>query len=334
MGVTLLGPQRRPTVDRVVRTLDLQGPVVTITAGWQERESDDIELDEQLGGQSMNLRLYERWGDVQERDHEFVAATRLRRDELLELRHTYLIRLRHALAAVDELAPDAEEIAAVQIEMNGAETGGAPPTQLRRRSAARAAARARAIADVRRIDVEHIARLDEHNGEFVARWRPHERDIVAHHRADVARRVEDAGALAVAGGHVAVLIGLLHLFALDPPRRLPMIAWSAGAMAFTEHVVLYHDRTVHGPSEVEIYGRGLGIVANIVAAPHARDRLLLNDTHRMAVLHARFAPVRWVLLDPGARLGVGFDGELPPAAVVLGPDGRVRAQQDLAEVSA
>jgi len=380
VGVTLLGPQRRPTVDRVVRSLDVAGPIATVTAGWQEREGEDIELDEQLGGRSVNLRLYQRWEDIQERDHEFVAATRRRRDELLELRHTYLIRLGHALAAVHDLAPDAEEVAAGEVGREreaeigprhealstgavGIDRGGgdaanvevglddssdAPgqsaggghipggndarmdsssghPTLRRRRSAARAEARARAIEDVRRIDAEHISWLDEHNDEFVARWAPHERDSVARHRVEVAHRLDGAGALTIAGGHVAVLISLLHLFALDPPRRLPIIAWSAGAMALTEHVVIYHDRTVQGPSDAEVYGRGIGVVLGTIAVPHARDRLLLNDTDRMAVLSARFAPATCVLLHPGTRLDVGFDGALPAAAQVLGADGHVRA---------
>ena len=39
--VTLLGPQRRPTLDTVAASLRLEGPIATITAGWQERETDD-----------------------------------------------------------------------------------------------------------------------------------------------------------------------------------------------------------------------------------------------------------------------------------------------------
>ena len=50
MRVILLGPQRRPTVDAVARSLSLDGPVATITAGWQEREPDDAELSALLGG--------------------------------------------------------------------------------------------------------------------------------------------------------------------------------------------------------------------------------------------------------------------------------------------
>ena len=65
MKVILLGPQRRPTVDVVARSLGLgreglDGPVATVTAGWQEREPDDGELTALLGGRAVNLSLYRR----------------------------------------------------------------------------------------------------------------------------------------------------------------------------------------------------------------------------------------------------------------------------------
>ena len=50
MRIILLGPQRSPTVGSLVRSLPPDGPVATITAGWQEREPDDNELSALLGG--------------------------------------------------------------------------------------------------------------------------------------------------------------------------------------------------------------------------------------------------------------------------------------------
>ena len=49
-AVTVLGPQRRPTVDRVLESLDVSGPIALVTAGWRERESDDAELIALTGG--------------------------------------------------------------------------------------------------------------------------------------------------------------------------------------------------------------------------------------------------------------------------------------------
>ena len=57
MRVTLLGPQRRPTLDTVAASLYPEGPVATITAGWQEREPDDGELGKLLGARDVNLQI-------------------------------------------------------------------------------------------------------------------------------------------------------------------------------------------------------------------------------------------------------------------------------------
>jgi len=50
--VLLLGPQRfEPTLASAVRSLGIDGAIATVTAGWQERESEDDELREHVGGQ-------------------------------------------------------------------------------------------------------------------------------------------------------------------------------------------------------------------------------------------------------------------------------------------
>ena len=59
-AITLLGPQRRPTLDRVLGSLDVPGPIATVTAGWQEREADDAELDALTGGRSAMMPVANR----------------------------------------------------------------------------------------------------------------------------------------------------------------------------------------------------------------------------------------------------------------------------------
>ena len=76
MRITLLGPQRRPTLEGVTASLYPQGPVATVTAGWREREGDDAELGKLLGARDVNLGLYRRWLDVTERDPLFAAGER------------------------------------------------------------------------------------------------------------------------------------------------------------------------------------------------------------------------------------------------------------------
>ena len=88
--VTLLGPQRRPSLQHVVRELDAQTTIAFVTAGWQERETDDAEIQEILGGRGANLTLHSLWLDVHERDREYGHAEREHDLVLAELRELYL----------------------------------------------------------------------------------------------------------------------------------------------------------------------------------------------------------------------------------------------------
>ena len=299
MKVTLLGPQRRPTLDTVAASLYPEGPIATITAGWQEREPDDAELGKLLGSRDVNLRLYRRWLDVQERDPEFALGERRLAAVLEELQNMYLLRLDHALQAVY----------AIQRRSGGQRL--------------RASVLAEAIGAVRELDAAHLRRVSAVRGEFYQRLPPHDRAVIAEHRADVAGLLRDAAAVVIAGGHVGVLADTLHLFNVAASLRSAVIAWSAGAMALAGQIVLFHDRSAHGPGHPEIYGRGLSVFSNVVPLPHARARLLLDDAPRMAVFARRFAPARCVLLENGTRIDTGGDGRCPPGTRVLGEDGHV-----------
>ncbi|HYB16468.1 MAG TPA: hypothetical protein VEF71_13495 [Streptosporangiaceae bacterium] len=310
MNAILLGPQRRPTVGAVVRSLGLEGPFATVTAGWQEREADDGELGALLGGRDANLGLYRRWLDVQDRDPEYAAAERRLAGTLAELQDIYLLRLDYALRAVYALQRRS------------------PGDGLAAGSAGQAAAEA--VAAVRELDAAHLHRVNEVRGEFFGRWQPHDRPAIAGHRAAVAAALADSAALIMAGGHVGVLADVLHLFNVAAVLRSqapgwPVIAWSAGAMALADRIVLFGDRSPQGPGHPEIYGSGLSVLREVILLPHARARLLLHDTPRMAVFARRFAPARCILLDNGTRLDQGGDGTWPPGTRVLAEDGHVTA---------
>jgi hypothetical protein len=305
--VVLLGPQRRPTVDAVVRSLGVSGPVATVTAGWQEREPDDAELSALVsvghnGGHAVNLSLYERWLDVQDRDPEYVAGTRRLDGIVTELQDLYLLRLDYALRAVYAL------------QRRSARKGG---------DGLRSEAMSRAVGAVRELDAAHLRQVNEARLEFFDRLRPHDRPVIAEHRAAVAAVLADAAALVIAGGHVGVLAEVLHLFNVAAALNgAPVIAWSAGAMALTDQIVLFHDRAPQGPGHPEVYGSGLSVVRAVVLLPHARARLLLDDTGRMAVFARRFGPARCVPLESGTRIDVS-DGGWPAGARVIGADGHV-----------
>jgi hypothetical protein len=311
--VVLLGPQRRPVVESVVRSLGLTGPFATVTAGWQEREPDDGELHMLLGGQAVGLGLYRRWLDVQERDPEYAAAARALAGVLDELQDLYLLRLDYALQAVYALRHRA-----VSDQLDGTLVSRvAPPV-------------AEAVAAVRSLDAAHLAHVNEVRGEFFDRLRPHDRPVIAAHRSEVAEALGSAAGLIIAGGHVGVLAEVLHLFnvAAALPGQSAVIAWSAGAMALTDRIVLFADRSAYGPGHPEVSGSGLSVVRDMVLLPHARARLLLDDAPRMAVFAQRFAPARCVLLEAGTRLDLpGAEGGpvLPLGTRVLGEDGYVTA---------
>ncbi len=302
MRVILLGPQRRPTVDAVARSLALDGPVATITAGWQEREPDDAELSTLLGGRAVSLSLYRRWLDVQDRDPQWAAAERDVAGTLAELQELYLLRLDYALQAVYAVQRHAAR--------------GHDPGAL-----------GEAIAAVRELDAAHLHRVDTVRGKFFQLMPPHERPVIAGHRAAVAGILGEACALVIAGGHVGVLAQVLHLFNVAAVLRSPVIAWSAGAMALTDRIVLFADRSPQGPGHPEVYGSGLSVLRDVVLLPHARARMLLDDTPRMAVFARRFGPARCVLLENGTRIeldgGVGHGGGWPAGVRVLAEDGRV-----------
>jgi hypothetical protein len=297
--VTLLGPQRRPTLDSVVASLGLDGPFATITAGWQEGEQDDGELRKRLGHRDVNLSLYRRWLDVLERDPEFAAADRQLRAVMEEMQDIYLLRLDYAMRAVY----------AVQ-RRNGDDK-------------IRDGALADAIASVRELDAAHRHRVSEIRLEFYQARQPHNRPVIAEHRDEVSRLLGDAAALMLAGGHVGVLADVLHLFNVAAALRSPVIAWSAGAMALTDRIVLFNDRAPQGPGHPEVYGSGLSLLRSLVLLPHARAKLLLDDASRMAIFARRLAPARCILLETGTRIDTDSDGTCPPDARVLAEDGRV-----------
>lgn len=310
MTITLLGPQRRPTVQHAVADLPGDALVATVTAGWQEREPDTAELASLIGRPTVDLALHARWLDVLDRDREYAHAEREHDAALAELRQLYVEQLDHALRAAYGVAQHND-----------------PRPRLRQR------ALADAIEVVRLLDEQHEQRVREAQEAFYDAWTPQERDAVAFHREEVRRTLGPVSAVVVAGGHVGQLARVLHLFHVAPHLPERLVAWSAGAMALTERLVLFHDHVAHGVSATEVFGDGLGVVPDLVCLPHARRRLRVDDPVRMSVLARRFSPARCLVLDDGARVDLRADGTLPADAKVVAEDGGIAALAEL-EVSA
>jgi hypothetical protein len=176
---------------------------------------------------------------------------------------------------------------------------------------------------IRLIDRQHLTRVREIQHAFYAAWPPQERPVIAQHREEVRGLLARTQAVVVAGGHVGELLRVLHLFQVEPHLPQVVIAWSAGAMALSERVVLFHDFVPHGVAQTEVFGEGLGVVRGLVPLPHMRRRLRLDDPIRMSVLARRFTPARCVVLDDGVRVPLTADGRPPAEARVLDHGGQV-----------
>ncbi|MFC7546942.1 hypothetical protein [Plantactinospora sp. GCM10030261] len=300
--VWLLGPQRRPTLQHVVRDLDPHVPIAAVTAGWQERESDDAELRDLLGGRGVNLTLHARWLDVHEQDREYANAEREHHVALAELRQLYLTQLDHVLRAAYAVARDRES-----------------------RPRFREAALGDALDAVRLVDQQHLTRVRAARHAFFGAWRPQDHPVVARHRDEVRHLLAGVQAIVIAGGHVGDLVEALHLFHVEPHLPPVVVAWSAGAMALADRVVLFHDFVPHGIAQTEVLGDGLGVVPGLVPLPHLRRRLRVDDPVRMSVLARRFAPAPCLVLDDGVRVRLEADGSPPPDARVVTSDGQVTA---------
>jgi hypothetical protein len=302
--VTLLGPQQPiPSLISAVDGLGYRGRIAAITAGWEERELEDDELRAHLRGQSFNLRLWERAEEVFARDPEFLAGLRARKERVVRLQELYRLRLGHANEALREL-----------MERHGLEED-------------LDAERDDAMETIRRLDAHQLERVTEVNHWFDERYRPAEREAIVRHRRAIARKVEDADALAIAGGHVGVLLTRLRIFGIaDLLRTKPVIAWSAGTMALAPRIVLFHDNPPQGRGNAEVFEPGLATYHGIVPLPRARQRLRLDDPARVTRLARRFAPALCVPLDPFDRIDID-DGKVTfaPRCRRLEIDGRVAA---------
>ncbi|MET0523640.1 MAG: hypothetical protein ABWZ91_02495, partial [Nocardioides sp.] len=95
------------------------------------------------------------------------------------------------------------------------------------------------------------------------------------------------------------------------------VAWSAGAMAMTDRVVLYIDTGPLGVPGAEVWDRGAGRVHAVLARPLARRRLKLDDPMHARAFVRRFAPAACLLLDEGTQVEIGDDGKVPDDARVL-----------------
>jgi hypothetical protein len=277
MKGALLGPQQlNATVQTVVKALALDARIALVTAGWQEREDQDTELHELLSKKTLNLNLYERGEQVFAKDKEYAKLHRARQDRMRQRQEYYRMRInRFGDAALDI----ARLAAGSAYEADEAKTS---------------------IESMRNCDLSHLAHCRAAREEFDHLAKPFERPSIAKHRAELATILRSTKVLAIAGGHVAVLLNRLRMFGI--PELLEdqvLIAWSGGAMVTGERVVLFHESPPQGAGVSEIMDEGLGLHHGIVPLPNPKMRLRLDDPLRVGWLARRNDPTRCIAFDHG-----------------------------------
>lgn len=299
-AVVLLGAQRfEPSLGAAVAELGVKGRIATITAGWQEREADDDDLDEHLGRRAINLMLHERGEDVFQRDAELLAAHRERQETLRHRQEFYRIRLDHELAAQHVIRQRAAPEAILADEASAS------------------------IDAIRELDAWHLSKCAAVRSAFDETFPSPTRPAIAEHIAELRRIVSECDAIAIGGGHVATLLNRLVLFRIaDLVETRCVFAWCAGAMAVSDRVVLFHDSPPQGPGAAEVLDTGLGLVPGTVVLPQPEDRLRLDDAARVQVMARRFSPAVCIAMPARSRI-TWTRGRFTSAHGVIGlmPDG-------------
>ena len=313
----LLGPQRpTPIVGEAMAMLEADGiagaghrtdrihRIAAITAGWQEREAEDQDMSAAFGNRTKNLMLHARGEAVFREDPDFFAAHRAKQDRLRQLEDLYRLRLASALKGARRVQQATAPRDLIDAELE------------------------EALQALRLLDAHHVLKVRQIEDEFERQQKPSERHSIRRHLDEIDAILKDCSAVAIAGGHVAVLYNRLRLFDLRSRilRRpeLSVIAWSGGAMVVADRIVLFHDSPPQGRGNAEVLGPGLGLFPGVVVLPHASRRLMLRNHDRLSVFARRFAPAVCVALDHRCWIRFSDTGwTLGPTTYQLAMDGHL-----------
>lgn len=276
----LLGPQSPASnLRQAIEAIKADGPIVVITAGWRDSEGEIDELRESTGRPLEDLMLYQRAEDVFANEPALHDLQRERQNKLTELQRLYRIRLSPTIVAARKLMRTRAEPELLRLEQRAA------------------------ITQLRALDLHHLRRIRSIHENFNQRRAGLDIPRALVQRDEVHRLVQKAGLVLIAGGHVAVLLNRIRLFGLDQQlAQKPVIAWSAGAMAMSERIVLFHHSAPQGKRDAELLDAGLGIVRRRVLLPHAATRLDWHNRRRMALFSRRFSPAVCCTLDNGSLI--------------------------------
>lgn len=279
----LLGPQPDyATLREALRRARVTQPVALITAGWEEDELEPRQLQPLMAALpegSFNLELFRRSEELFKADPPLIQALRDRQDQLRLLRDVYRDRLEHAIDAyhlTDKRRDDRLDFAPE---------------------------RESAIENVRQLDRQYFLRTSQICDAWESRLNTPARAEVQRHVREIGELLDGASAIVIGGGHAAIILNRLRIFGiLETDHHLPVIAWSGGAMALGEQIVLFHDSPPEGRRGAEVLRAGIGLYSEYLPLPHARERMMLDDAKRVKLFARRFQPGRCLVFDEGTLL--------------------------------
>jgi hypothetical protein len=289
-SVVLLGPQSTtPDIGAALAEHGVRGKVALVRAGYQERELDDAAMIASLGVPAVNLELHRRGVEVFRDDLTFTAAYQARQQRLRHMQTFYRVRL-------DKIEDAARTVSVRYVD----------PELLEQEEKV-------SVDQFRHLDADHVERCDALRTAFEAQWRIGERPLIARQRAELRAAMGQVQALVLAGGHVISLLNRLALFdVLGMAERIPIFAWSAGAMVLAERIVLFHDYPPYGSDIAQVLDRGFGLAPGIVVLPDPKRRVNLDARTGIQRFARRMAPLTCVAMDHGHRIDI-VNGEITDA---------------------
>lgn len=147
------------------------------------------------------------------------------------------------------------------------------------------------------------------------------------------RRILEANAIILFGGHLDLLLDALRFFRLRDVlaealrRGTQIVAMSAGAMVLCERVIIYDDFSSQR-RDFQLYDRGLSLVRDIQLFPHCMERIQTDDPDNLAYLARRFRhhacvglnQRSFLLFEPGSHRAISTgEGD---CVYVFDPEGR------------
>lgn len=281
----LLGPQRTEPIigDEIAALTESDETVAVVSAGWQEAENDLEDMAQIVRRPLSDLLLYKRTEALLAEAPELGQAHRERQDALRQLQRLYRLRLGHLMQAAVDIFESDSSLAALD--------------------------QRHAITQLRALDRHHLQRLAAAHARYLEAEKTYGGERLEAMRATLREQLEGVRCVIITGGNVGVLISRLRLLGLKSLLEdKHLVAWSAGAMALCERIVLYHDRAPQGLRDAEIFDEGLGLTPGMVVLPNARRRLDTAHATRLGLMSRRFASRRVVTLDAGQV--VRFDDQV------------------------